>query len=120
MKLLVDSCVSKGAVDELSAAGHDAIWVGAGPQDPGDQEILASAYSQGRVLLTLDKDFRELAVGRRSPHSGIIRLVGFRAVDQGAATLAVLSRYAAELISGALITVEPGRARIRPKEDDWT
>lgn len=119
MKLLVDSCVSGGAAAELRAAGHDAVWVGDWPRDPGDEEMLATAHSEGRVLRTLDKDFGELAVGPRNPHSGIVRLLGFRAIDQATASLAVLGRYEADLTAGALITVEPGRVRIRPKEDDW-
>jgi len=39
-------------------------------QDPGDEEILAKAHDEGRVLVTLDKDFGELAVVKRVPHSG--------------------------------------------------
>jgi predicted nuclease of predicted toxin-antitoxin system len=92
---------------------------GDGPQDPGGAEILAKAQAEGRVLVTLDKDFGELTVGRRNPHAGIVRLAGFRAIDQATATLAVLGRYEADLAAGALITVEPGRVRIRPRDDDW-
>jgi hypothetical protein len=45
-----------------------------------------------------------------------VRVVGFRATEQPAACLAVLSRYAEELARGALITAEPGRTRVRPKD----
>jgi predicted nuclease of predicted toxin-antitoxin system len=31
-------------------------------KDPGDEEILTQAHREGRVLVTLDKDFGELAV----------------------------------------------------------
>ena len=40
-----------------------------GNEDPGDEEILATAYAEGRILITLDKDFGELAVVWRSPDS---------------------------------------------------
>ena len=62
MKLLLDTCVWSKATEELSAAGHDVIWTGAWPQDPGDEEIHALALRDGRVMGTLDKDFGELAI----------------------------------------------------------
>jgi hypothetical protein len=47
------------------------------------------------------------------PHSGIVRLVGFRAAEQGVAAVEVLDRYRSELQAGAILTVEPGRIRVR-------
>ena len=75
MKLLLDSCVWGGAAGRLRAAGHDVAWSGDWPADPGDEEVLARALAEGRVLVTLDKDFGELAVVRELPHAGILRLV---------------------------------------------
>ena len=65
MRLLLDSCVSGALKRPLIDAGHDVIWSGDWPKDPGDGEILARAHAERRVLITLDKDFRELAIG---PH----------------------------------------------------
>ncbi|MGB5158171.1 MAG: DUF5615 family PIN-like protein [Desulfobacterales bacterium] len=45
-------------------------------------EILELAHKQNRVLITLDKDFGELAIVRKIPHSGIIRLVNISAKNQ--------------------------------------
>jgi hypothetical protein len=75
MKLLLDTCVWGKAADELRAAGHDVVWAGAWPQDPGDEEILKLAHSEGRVLVALDKDFGELVIvhgrtQRNHPHRG--------------------------------------------------
>ena len=66
MKVLLDTCVWGGARDALVAAGHDVIWTGEWAADPGDDEILASAHAEGHVLVTLDKDFGELAVAREN------------------------------------------------------
>jgi predicted nuclease of predicted toxin-antitoxin system len=60
MKILLDTCVWGGARKTLAAAGHDVEWTGNWPQDPGDDTILAHAYQEGRILVTLDKDFGEL------------------------------------------------------------
>lgn len=76
MRLLLDSCVWKGAAVELEAAGHDVEWSGNWPQDPGDEEILAYARRKTRILVTLDKDFGELAVVQGVRHSGILRIAG--------------------------------------------
>jgi hypothetical protein len=53
--------------------------------------ILARAHQEGRILVTLDKDFGELAVVRKQPHSGIVRLVGFGAREQAMACHRVLA-----------------------------
>ncbi|WP_343419288.1 DUF5615 family PIN-like protein [Candidatus Flexifilum breve] len=51
------------------------IWAGDWGADPGDTAILERAHEEGRILITLDKDFGELVIVRRLPHSGIVRLV---------------------------------------------
>jgi predicted nuclease of predicted toxin-antitoxin system len=113
MKILLDSCIWGKICPELEDAGHDVVWSGNWPTDPGDEEILARAHKEGRVLVTLDKDFGELAVLRNQPHSGIIRLVGISAHKQAAICLEVLAKHESDLHSGAIITAEPGRLRIR-------
>jgi len=113
MKILSDSCVWGKARHELETAGHDVVWSGDWPNDPGDEEILAHAYGQGQVLVTLDKDFGELAVLRCMPHCGILRLVNISAHQQAVVCLQVLAGHGPELGSGAIITAEPGRLRIR-------
>lgn len=117
MKLLLDTCVFGGAVKELREAGHDVVWSGDWERDPGDSGLLAIAREEGRIVVTLDKDFGELAVVRGTSHHGIIRLVGYRAAEQGAAALATLVKYAGDLAKEAIITVERTRVRIRPGKD---
>jgi predicted nuclease of predicted toxin-antitoxin system len=75
MKLLLDTCVWAGATKVLAAAGHDVRWIGETDPDPGDEEIIRKAYNEGCVLITLDKDFGELAIVYGKPHRGIVRLV---------------------------------------------
>jgi len=116
LRLLLDSCVWGGAVRELVAVGHDVEWSGTWPRDPGDAEILSHARDEGRVPITLDKDFGELAIVRGLPHAGIIRLVGFSARQQAIASQQILERYGTELEDCAIVTAEPGRARIRTRD----
>ncbi len=46
----------------LRDAGHDAGWAGVWAEGPGDEGIRATALADGRILVTLDKDFGELAI----------------------------------------------------------
>jgi len=117
MKLLLDTCIWGGAADVLRR-GHDVVWSGDWDEDPGDEEILATALAQGRVLITLDKDFGELAVVRRIPHCGILRVAGFPARRQAGVIEVILNRHGNELEGGAVITAEPGKIRIRPPDSD--
>lgn len=114
MRLLLDTCVWGGAKDDLARADHDVIWTGDWETDPGDATILAYAQQAGRILVTIDKDFGELAILKGQIHCGIIRLVGFRARDQANAVVDVLRLHGQDLVSGAIVTVEPGRLRLRP------
>jgi len=118
MRILLDTCVWGGARDDLRGAGHDTVWAGEWPEDPGDEEILARAHREGRVLVTLDKDFGELAVVHRRRHCGIVRLIGLSARRQGKVCLRILAHHGNELQAGALITAEPGRLRIRSPEEE--
>ena len=118
MKLLLDTCIWDGAADVVRAGGHDVIWSGNWDQDPGDEELLNIAFAQGRILVTLDKDFGELAVVQRVPHSGILPIAHFSARKQAGVIEDILNRHGKELEAGAVITVEPGKIRIRPPDID--
>lgn len=114
MRLLLDSCVSLRIRAELVAKGHDVAATADWERDPGDEEILDRAHREGRTLVTLDKDFGELAIIQEKPHSGIVRLVDISIARQAAVCLHVLVVYGDELQRGAIVTAEPGRLRIRP------
>jgi predicted nuclease of predicted toxin-antitoxin system len=114
MKVLLDTCVWGGSRATIVAAGHDVIgtadyW----KDDPGDREILARAHIEGRVLVTLDKDFGELIFAENLAHCGVIRLADVLARQQGPLCVQVLAAYEAELKLGALIVASLGRVRIR-------
>ena len=113
MKILLDSCVWGGVRQALADTGHDVVWCGDWARDPGDDEIMAQAYQEGRVLVTLDKDFGTLALLHGRPHAGILRLVNLSTQQQAIVCLRVLTLYDATLQAGAIITAELERVRIR-------
>jgi predicted nuclease of predicted toxin-antitoxin system len=118
LRLLLDNCVWSKSRNDLAAAGHDVVHGDDWPEDPGDEELLRRAHADNRVLVTLDKDFGELAVVRGLRHAGIVRLVRIPARRQGPVCAAIVERYAALLAQGAIVTVEPGRVRVRAPETE--
>jgi len=118
MRLLLDSCVSPKIRPELEAAGHEIDWVGGWPGDPGDEQVLAAALKEQSILVTLDKDFGELAVAFGRPHCGILRLVNLSLARHASVCLAALNQYGEELRQGAIVTAEPGRLRVRSAVSD--
>lgn len=115
MKLLVDSSAHGRLSPGLAATGHDVSTVAeCWSNDPGDFIILARAFAEGRIVITRDKDFGELAVLRGQPHCGIVRLWDTPAHHQLSVCEAVLKQYGTELLNGAIVTASPYRIRIRP------
>lgn len=74
MRILADENFPKPIVEALRAEGHDVLWARADLAGTSDIELLDLAEAQARFVLTLDKDFWQIAVQRRSPleHSGVI------------------------------------------------
>ena len=118
MRLLLDTCVSGESAAALRELGHDVEWVGDWVADPGDAAILAHASSERRVLVTLDKDFGELVVVRGEQHCGIVRLVDCSVSKQAATCELVLARHGQTLLTGGIVTAEPGRLRVRPATEE--
>ena len=118
MKLLLDACVSKTALNTLLQAGYDVDWVGNWTKDPGDVEVLTFANQHNRVLITLDKDFGELAIVRNMPHYGIVRLSGIASKEQGRVCVSILNDYKFILEKGAIITADLKKIRVRFDDGD--
>lgn len=113
IKLILDSCIWSGAKNELESAGYDCKWVGDLHKDLGDMEIMILANEEKRIIITLDKDFGELAIFRGVPHYGIIRLVNFSATQHGSIALLTVKNYENDLAKKAIITVDSSKVRIR-------
>lgn len=112
IKVLLDTCIWSGAKIDLENDGVDVKWIG-DQIDPGDLEIIKMAFAENRVLITLDKDFGELAIYRGEKHSGIIRLVNISAQKHGQISIYLLRKYQEELQLNAILTYEGHKVRIR-------
>jgi predicted nuclease of predicted toxin-antitoxin system len=74
MRLLADENFPLPTIEALRHDGHDVIWVRTACPGASDAAILERAHTDGRVLLTLDKDFWQIAIQRRQllPTSGVL------------------------------------------------
>ncbi len=118
MKFLIDRCAGRRIADWLRSQGHDVIEALERHPDPGDEEILAWSVREGRVLVTMDKDFGALIFLRGAPHCGVIRLPHVRTPERIAIMDRLLARYTADEIAAALVTVRGNRIRISRRASD--
>jgi predicted nuclease of predicted toxin-antitoxin system len=74
MRLLVDECVGPSVVRWLRENNYDAVSAFEDCRGWDDERILEKALSEGRIVVTMDKDFGEMVFRMRLPHCGIILL----------------------------------------------
>lgn len=96
----------------LREQGHDILDSRELDEDPGDEALLRQAAAEGRVLVTIDKDFGKFLFLKGENHCGLVRLpdvlpeVRIRLMEQ------ILADHATDLADGAIVTVRGDRIRI--------
>lgn len=114
MKLIVDVGVGFAAENTLRGSGHDVLSVRDVDARMPDAEILELAVAQERLLITMDKDFGDLAVRRGSAHAGVLLLRLEEATGDEKAQIVdrLLNEYA-DRVAGHFAVFQNGRLRIR-------
>ena len=116
MKLLVDMNLSPRWVGVLETADIEAAhWSTLGANYAPDVFIMAYARTHDFVVLTHDLDFGAILAATHGEKPSVVQI---RADDVspeviGRQVLDALRQMAAELKAGALLTVDPGRTRLR-------
>jgi predicted nuclease of predicted toxin-antitoxin system len=116
MKLLLDQGLPRSAAVLLREGGIDTLHVGEiGLAAATDNEILQRGRQEGRVVVTLDADFHALLAFSKalSPSVVRMRIEGLTGPMAANVIREAVSRSKEDLESGALVTVQPGRIRIR-------
>ena len=115
MRFLLDENVEHRAATFLQSEGHDVTTiVDDYPRSIDDRDVLALAVSEGRILITNDRDFGELIFSQHLPHAGVIyfRLpLDTAATDKTDRLRELLASHQADLT--AFIVVTPTGVRIR-------
>ena len=73
LRLLADENFPGDAIIALRRAGYDVLWIRTAAPGSSDPPVLALAQAENRIVLTIDKDFGELAFrGGLPATSGVI------------------------------------------------
>jgi predicted nuclease of predicted toxin-antitoxin system len=117
MRFLVDNALSPGVARSLSVAGHDAIHVrDIGLGAAADPVIFGRAADEDRIILSADTDFGTLLALRQESKPSVVLFRGAtprRPADQVSLLLANLPRVERDLLTGAIVIIEPSRLRVR-------
>jgi predicted nuclease of predicted toxin-antitoxin system len=113
LRILADESVEGEIVARLRSEGHDVAYVPEISAGIRDDEVLARANAEERVLLTEDKDFGDLAFfyGNRSSGIVLLRAHGVGTDAKAGAVAEVLEAHESELTEDPphLVVVCPGR-----------
>jgi predicted nuclease of predicted toxin-antitoxin system len=95
----------------LRQAGHDVLWVRTDFPGASDAAILERGQTDTRILLTLDKDFWQIAIQRKQPlhNGGVILFRVHPAVPANITPLVLGAMRVAEEWNGYATVVSPDR-----------
>lgn len=116
MRVLLDMNLSPRWVGAFENAGIEAAhWSTLGPGNATDREILAYAKTQGYVVLTHDLDFSAILAASQGEGPSVVQIRSDDPSPDKLSSVVVnaLRQMAAELDAGALMTIDPGRTRLR-------
>jgi predicted nuclease of predicted toxin-antitoxin system len=74
VRWLADECVDASLVYQLRIDGHDVVYMAEVAPRAGDEDVLARADREQRLLLTEDKDFGDLVFRQAKSVPGIVLL----------------------------------------------
>jgi hypothetical protein len=113
VRFLADESCDFAVVRALRAAGHDVTAVA--EERPGlrDRDVMARAEGEGRVVITEDKDFGQLAFSGGAWAVGclFLRYPADARSSMGGDIVGLVHSIGAR-IPGSFVTAEPGRIRI--------
>jgi len=116
MKLLIDMNLSPRWVKTLAEAEIEAShWSSLGPVNASDADIMSFARTHGYVVLTHDLDFSAILAATQDAKPSVvqIRAADVRPETAGPVLIEALRQMTSQLEEGALLTVDPARARMR-------
>ena len=116
MKLLIDMNLSPDWVEVFERQGWQAVhWSAVDDPRASDSTIMAWARANGYVVFTHDLDFGTLLATTRVRGPSVIqvRTQDVMPHNLGSRLVQILRQYESVLESGALITVDEARARMR-------
>jgi predicted nuclease of predicted toxin-antitoxin system len=115
MKFLFDQSADFRLIDHLRNLGHDVTAVSRNyPHSLADEDVLAIARQEQRILVVADRDFGELIFHQGLAHAGVLffRLPGAQVQTKIEHLDQVLQEHADGLAAGEFVVVAPGNIRV--------
>lgn len=116
MKIVIDMNLSPEWAAVLENDGFDAVhWSQVGSPSAKDHEILFWAKRHGHVVFTHDLDFGTILAATQADAPSVFQIRTQDVSPQGLHDLvkSILGQYATQLESGALISVNMEKSRVR-------
>jgi predicted nuclease of predicted toxin-antitoxin system len=115
MKFLFDQSADFRLIAHLRELGHDVTAVSRNyPPGLADENVLAIARQEQRILVVADRDFGELIFHQGLVHAGVLffRLPGVPLHTKLDRLTTVLESHADALARGEFLVVTPGQIRV--------
>jgi predicted nuclease of predicted toxin-antitoxin system len=115
MKFLFDQSADFRLIPHLRELGHDVEAISRNyPPGLADEDVLAIARADHRVLVVADRDFGELIIHQQLVHAGVIffRLPGANLHAKIDLLNIVLNEHTDDLERGEFLVVTPGQIRV--------
>jgi predicted nuclease of predicted toxin-antitoxin system len=116
VKLLLDMNLSPRWAAWFAAEGIRAVhWSMLGAPNAPDEAIMAFARAEGYVVLTHDLDFSAILAATKGEKPSVVQIRSddLRPESIGGLVVQALRQTQGELETGALLTVDTRRARVR-------
>lgn len=114
MKFLANENVAGDAVIVLREKGHDVAWIRTDAPGSKDEDVLARAMAEHRILITFDKDFGELAFRSHLPATCGVVLFRIPALSSSFVANAVVAAIESRSDwTGHFSVIEENRIRMR-------
>lgn len=115
MRFIVDESTGAAVAEYLRSAGHDTVVVAEDMPQADDEDILARASREKRIVVTNDKDFGDLVFHSGKVHAGVLllRLRDESPENRVRVVRAVLEQQAHRL-SGRFAVATDSTLRVRP------
>ena len=115
MKFLLDESTETRVGTFLKDIGHSVTRIGKDyPASLPDNEVLEIPVSEGRILITNDRDFGNLIFKKKHPHKGVIYFrfpLDSNALQKIVALKKLLSKHSKDL--DKYLTISPKGIRIK-------
>lgn len=116
MKILIDMNLAPRWMQVFNQAGWEAVhWSHLGAPNASDWDVMNWAKSNGYIVFTHDLDFSAMLAATQGEGPSIVQVRTQNILPEAIGNIVIdsMKRSKDELKKGAIVTIDPGRARIR-------